>query len=112
MYDVSADGVTRREVDAAALGLRSAATSELRGGDAAENAAIIESVLDGAAGPRRDVVLLNAGAALLAAGCVEELRDGVELSAATIDDGRARALVDRLRVPRAAAAAPTPATVA
>ena len=55
------------------LGLRVADSDELRGGDAAENAAIIEGVLDGERGPRRDVVLLNAGAALLVSGRVGRL---------------------------------------
>ena len=102
MYDVSGGGVTRLDVDGADFGLGSAATIELRGGDASENAAIIESILGGATGPRREVVLLNAGACLLAAGRAAGLRDGVELAAATIDEGRAKAFLERLRVPRAA----------
>ena len=51
----------------------------------------------GAPGPKRDVVLLNAAAALVVAGKAENLRDGVRLAAAAIDDGRASALVDRVR---------------
>lgn len=105
MYDVSPLGVRRRRVDSLKLGLAVAASAELRGGDAAENAQIIESVLDGAGGPRRDVVLLNAGAALLAAGRARSLRVGVGLAATTIDAGRARALLGRLRQPRAAESA-------
>jgi len=104
-YDVSRLGVRRRRVDSGALSLGVASSAELRGGDAAENAAIIEAVLRGETGPRRDVVLLNAGAALLAAGRVGRLRDGVVLAAATIDGGRARVLLDRLRQARAAASA-------
>ena len=50
-------------------------------------------------------MLLNAGAALLVAGRVNRLRDGVELAAATIDSGRARATLDRLRQARPAASA-------
>ena len=102
MYDVSASGVTMREIDAQALGLGRAGTSELRGGDAAANAAIVESVLDGERGPRRDVVLLNAGAALVAAGRAESLTDGIELAAETIHNGRAQALLGRLREQRVA----------
>ena len=84
----------------------SAASTELRGGDATQNAAIIESVLAGDTGARRDVVLLNAGAALLVAGRVPTLRHGVHLAATTIDEGRARALLGRLReTPVAASAA-------
>jgi anthranilate phosphoribosyltransferase len=104
-YDVSPAGVRRRRIDSSAMGLIRAASSELRGGDATENARIIEAVLDGATGPRRDVVLLNAGAALLAAGRARTIGDGVQLAATTIDDGRARALLGRLRMTRAAASA-------
>jgi anthranilate phosphoribosyltransferase len=54
-------------------------------------------VLSGARGPRRDVVLLNAAAALVVAGKAGGLREGVALAAAAIDDGRAKALVERVR---------------
>jgi anthranilate phosphoribosyltransferase len=106
-YDVSPLGVRRRRIDSRALGFAHAPTSELRGGDAAANARIIERVLDGARGPQRDVVLLNAGAALLVAGRARRLADGIALAEATIDSGRARALLDDLRgsrVPATAAA--------
>ena len=101
-YDVSSGGVRKRRIDAAALGFAPMATSELRGGDAAENAAIIERVLSGEPGPHRDVVLLNAGAALLVGGRVPTVRRGAAIAASTIDSGRARALLSKLREPRAA----------
>jgi anthranilate phosphoribosyltransferase len=97
LYDVSADGVTRREIDAQSVGLRRASTSALLGGDPETNARLIEAVLGGESGARRDVVTLNAGAALLAAGRTETLDAGVELAALTIDAGLASELVDRLR---------------
>jgi anthranilate phosphoribosyltransferase len=100
VYDVSRVGVRRRRIDSAALGLAHATSSDLRGGDASTNASIIDAVLGGEAGPRRDVVLLNAGAALLCSGRVRSLRDGVALAASTIDNGRARALLVQLRQPR------------
>ena len=78
-------------------GLASAPLEALRGGDPQANAAIARDVLSGARGPKRDVVLLNAAAALLVAGKAGSLRDGVRLAAAAIDDGRARALLDRVR---------------
>jgi anthranilate phosphoribosyltransferase len=105
VYDVSRLGVRRRRVDSAALGLMRADSAELRGGDAARNAAIIEAVLDGARAAARDVVLLNAGAALVVAGRARQLRDGVTIAAAAIDSGKARALLARLREPRSAASA-------
>ncbi|HEX8940613.1 MAG TPA: anthranilate phosphoribosyltransferase [Candidatus Limnocylindrales bacterium] len=98
LYDVSPAGVERRDVRAADLGLGPAPTAALAGGAPAENAALVEAVLAGERGPRRDVVLLNAAAALVVAARVPDLRDGVDLAAATIDDGRAAALLARLRV--------------
>lgn len=109
VYDVSSTGVRRLRVDSTALGLTSAPSSALCGGDAAENAAIIKSVLEGATGPRRDVVLLNAAAALLAAGRAVRLRDGIEIATTTIDSGRVQELLVRLRQPRATANAATAA---
>jgi anthranilate phosphoribosyltransferase len=62
----------------------------LAGGDAADNAAIIEQVLDGEVGGRRDIVLLNAGAALTVAGVAESMAAGIELAAGSIDSGAAK----------------------
>ena len=101
MYDVSAGGVRQDRVDSATVGLSRAGRDELRGGDAATNAAIIEAVLSGERGARRDVVLLNAGAAVLAGGRSKDLAEGVEIAAAAIDDGRATDLLARLRAGRA-----------
>ena len=62
---------------------------DLLGGDAEENAAIARHILAGEPGPQRDVVLLNAGAALCVAGRAEELAEGARLAAESIDSGRA-----------------------
>jgi anthranilate phosphoribosyltransferase len=97
LYDVSPDEVARREIDAGALGLARASTSSLAGGDPATNATLLEAVLRGESGARRDVVLLNAGAALLAAGRTETLESGIELAGLTIDAGLATELLERLR---------------
>ena len=78
-------------------GLQPAPVEALRGGDPQANAAIAREILAGAAGPRREVVLLNAAAALLVGGRVASLRDGVALAASAIDDGRARSLLERAR---------------
>ncbi len=97
LYDVSADGVERREVVAAALGLRPVPTSALAGGTPTENARLVEGVLEGDDGVRRDVVLLNAGAAFVVAGRVATIEEGITLAANTIDTGAARSLLERLR---------------
>jgi anthranilate phosphoribosyltransferase len=108
VHDVSAAGVRRRRVDGRTFGLLGAGRDELRGGDAATNAAIIEAVLDGQRGAHRDVVLLNAGAALLVAGRTGRMRDGVDLAAAVIDSGQAKGLLARLRATRPQASAARP----
>jgi anthranilate phosphoribosyltransferase len=98
IYDVSQDGIVPRFVSAIEVGLREAATETLRGGEDTENAALIVRVLEGTeAGPRHDVVVLNAGAALVVAGRAGGLRDGVELAAETIASGAAREQLERLR---------------
>jgi anthranilate phosphoribosyltransferase len=68
----------------------------LRGGDARENAGIARAVLEGRRGPARDVVVLNAAAALLVAGRVKDLRAGAAEASAAIDDGRAGTLLRRV----------------
>ncbi|HEY6056748.1 MAG TPA: anthranilate phosphoribosyltransferase, partial [Candidatus Limnocylindrales bacterium] len=97
VYDVTPTGVDRREIDAATLGLARADSAELAGGTPADNALLVEGVLSGTPGPRRDVVLLNAAAALLAAGRVATLAAGVDLARGTIDLGRAGRLLAALR---------------
>jgi anthranilate phosphoribosyltransferase len=114
LYDVVDGRVDTRRVDATAYGLGAAPTSALAGGTAAENAGIAEGIFAGETGPRRDVVLLNAGAALVAAGVVTDIRDGIETARAAIDDGRPAELLARLRSEKteaevAAAAAPATA---
>jgi anthranilate phosphoribosyltransferase len=88
--------VVSHEVDATVYGLAPAAPDDLIGGDATVNAAAARRVLEGEPGPHRDIVVLNAGAGLLAGGLVEELGAGVEAAQASIDDGRAAAVLDRL----------------
>lgn len=78
------------------VGLPKAPAEALKGADATHNAAIVRTVLDGEAGHPRDVVLLNAGAALLVTGRVASLREGIAEAAAAIDDGRARRTLDAL----------------
>lgn len=83
-------------VHPAEAGLAKAPLSALAGGDAAANAAIITRVLEGSAGPARDVVLLNAGAVLFLAERVATLRDGISAGAAAIDSGAAAGVLGRL----------------
>jgi anthranilate phosphoribosyltransferase len=84
------------EVDAAGLGLATATTADLAGGDAARNAAITREILAGRSGPPRDVVLLNAAAALWVVEAVPDLESGLVAAAASIDEGRAAAKLEAL----------------
>ena len=77
-------------------GLPDAKPEDLSGGDATENAAHIRAVLGGQQGAFRNVVLLNAAAALLVAGKAKTLREGVALAAQSIDSGKARAVLEAL----------------
>jgi anthranilate phosphoribosyltransferase len=78
------------------FGLQRAPLEALSGGDAAANAAIIRGILSGERGPRRDIVLANAGAALVAAGLAEGFREGARVAAQSIDSGAARKKLDQL----------------
>ncbi len=84
------------EVTPADAGLAPAKLSDLRGGDARTNAAAIRDVLAGKPGPFRDIVLLNAGAALVVGGKVEALADGVAVAARSIESGAANRALERL----------------
>jgi len=90
------DGVESFSLNPQDLGLPRARLSDLRGGNPERNAAIARDVLSGQPGPRRDVVLLNASAALVVGGCACDLHDGLSAAAESIDSGAARAKLDRL----------------
>jgi anthranilate phosphoribosyltransferase len=78
------------------VGLPKSTPETLKGGVAADNAAIAREILDGEKGPRRDIVLLNAGASLLVAGRAATVPEGIEMAARAIDSGRAKAVLAAL----------------
>jgi anthranilate phosphoribosyltransferase len=89
------DGETRRWVlDPALHGIPPASLEDVAGGSPDENASAIRAVLDGEPGPRRDIVVLNAAAGLLAADLANDLEEALALAAEAIDEGRARATLD------------------
>ena len=91
------DGQVRTyEVTPEEFGLERASLDDIAGGDAALNASLIREVLSGKKSARRDVVLLNAGAALVAAGRADHLRDAVPLASAAIDSGGSLEKLQRL----------------
>ena len=87
-------------------GLPKSSVGALKGGDAAENAQRIREVLDGTPGAARNVVLLNAGAALFVAGRTDSIQDGVTAAAEAIDSGKARQVLERLVTISQSAGAP------
>lgn len=81
--------VTSMVVTPEELGVQTASPESIRGGNAKENAAITRAILQGEKGPRRDITLLNASAALTAAGLAEDLKEGVKVAGESIDSGAA-----------------------
>ena len=103
VFEVDGGELRERTLDPSDLGFATAAPSDLLGGDVARNVEIARSVLAGDHGPPRDVVLLNAGAALEVAGVAPSIADGIATAAASIDEGRAATALRRwVEVSRAA----------
>lgn len=96
VHELRDGAVTAYEVDPEALGLARAEVEDLVGGSAEENAEAVREVLAGTAGPHRDIVLLNAAAGFVVADRAEGLAGGIALAAASIDTGRAAALLEQV----------------
>ncbi len=88
---VSTFQMTPEEFDFSRAGLE-----DIVGGDAKENANIVRQILDGAKGPKRDMVLLNASAAFVAAGLCDNFKEGIQIAADSIDSGKAKNKLDQL----------------
>ena len=95
-FDAALGDVRTYEVTPEEVGIPRGTLADVAGGDAAENAGIVRRVLAGEHGPRRDVVLMNAAAALLAAGSVRDLAEGVVRARESIDSGRAAESLEML----------------
>ena len=93
MAEVHHGKVEQTTLMAEDTGLPTATLSELEGGDAKENAALLHRIFNGELGPRRDIIALNAAAALVVAGRAGTLRDGIAQAAAAIDAGGAKRLL-------------------
>jgi anthranilate phosphoribosyltransferase len=83
-------------VHPAEFGIPKASPVDLQGGDAAQNASIVQDVLDGQHGAARDVVLLNAAAALFVAGAASSVRDGIGMAASAVDRGAAKTTLESM----------------
>jgi len=95
VFDVRDGDVREGHLDPATLGLPRSTLEDLRGGDASAGAAIARELLAGGSGPRRDVLVLNAGAALEVAGRASDLDGGIRLAAEAIDSGAAARTLER-----------------
>jgi anthranilate phosphoribosyltransferase len=100
IWVVSSGTVSETTLDPSALGLAPATIEDLRGGDAEFNASVVRSILGGATGPVRDIVLLNAAAAIAASAGVtasvdDALRAGLVQATQAVDSGAASGLLDR-----------------
>ncbi|MBL6457971.1 anthranilate phosphoribosyltransferase [Belnapia sp. T6] len=94
---LEAGGIREFTIAPEDAGLRRAPPEAIRGGEPAENAIALTALLEGAPGPYRDIVLLNAAAALLVAGRCADLREGAARAAEAIDSGTASAVLARLK---------------
>ena len=95
VVEVNGDAIQRYTVSPADVGLPEAPPDAVAGGSPAENAATTRAILAGEDGPPRQLAVLNAGAAIYAAGRADSLAEGVQAAAAAIDDGSAAAALDR-----------------
>ena len=97
VIDVKPESIVAADYSAEDFGLPTCNLEDLRGGEAAENAKLIDSIFAGQKGARRDTVVLNAALTLLLTGKADSPTQAAELAAAAIDDERAHALLKSLR---------------
>ena len=97
VYEVAGQGVSRHIWRPSDFGVNTSDLASLKGGDPACNAQMILEILGGTTGSRRDIVLVNAAAGLLAAGLAADLRAGMELAARSIDSGAAFGKLESLK---------------
>ncbi|MFO7578233.1 MAG: anthranilate phosphoribosyltransferase [Pelovirga sp.] len=89
-------GVSLTTITPEQFGFSVCALKDLQGGDAVRNATIVREILSGTTGPQRDIVLLNSGYALVAAGEADSVADGISMAAAALDSGRAARVLGEL----------------
>lgn len=90
------DNIREYEITPEQFGLASADLNDLKGGDPSYNADALRALLNGEPGPYRDIVLLNAGAALFASNKANSIKNGIDLARASIDDGAALKALEQL----------------
>jgi len=93
---VGGDGISTYTVEPEDFGLPRADPEDISGGDGEESARIMLRVLKGVEGPRRDITLLNAAAAIFLSGEAESLKEGLRFAERSVDSGRAREKLEEL----------------
>jgi anthranilate phosphoribosyltransferase len=96
VYQLDRGSIKEYELEPQDVGLSRSQPEDLRGGTPPENAALLRAVLDGERGHRRDVVLLNAAAAIIAAGHADDWSQGLSVAAESLDSGRARQALESM----------------
>jgi anthranilate phosphoribosyltransferase len=110
VFEVRPGSVVESIVSPEMFGVRRASAEDLEGGDRAANAEIVQRILNGERGARREIVLVNAGAALVAAGLAGSWREGYERAEAAVDSGAALRKLEQLAFYSLSAQRATPAT--
>jgi anthranilate phosphoribosyltransferase len=93
---LKADNVRTFQITPEEFGLNRVGMEAIAGGNAKENADITRNILNGEEGPKKDIVLLNASAAFVAAGLCDDFTEGIEVAKDSIDSGKAREKLDKL----------------
>jgi anthranilate phosphoribosyltransferase len=96
VYELRDGNISRFEIDVAEFGITHSTLADIRGGDAADNLAIMNSLFSGQTGAVRDIVTFNAGCALFVAKHVESVADGIDVARATIDSGAAASMLTKV----------------
>lgn len=96
LWEMRAGSVTESKIDPAHFGIARSVPGDIKGGNPRDNAKTTLEVLDGAAGPARELVLVNSAAALIAADAANEFPEALGLAAESIDSGKARSALDSL----------------
>jgi anthranilate phosphoribosyltransferase len=97
VYEVCGSDVRRLVWNPEDFGVPNASVGSLQGGDAEENSKILKQVLQGEQGARRDIVLVNSAAGLVACGLASDLTAGMQMAAESIDSGQAFAVLEKLQ---------------
>lgn len=96
VFEVKGKKIKSFQLSPKQFGIKQAFVKDLIGGDAKNNAAIIQNVLKGQIGPKRDIVILNSAASIYLSGKVKNINDGIKLAEKSIDDGLALKILQNL----------------